>query len=205
LLIEFSGKLTPSPTLIAPETNVEDDATRLRRADNVWRSALPILHGSLGWRYLTKTRGLQIDRLHDLSHALRWHPDIKAVVGLMTGPVTNAPTGIHRTFLNADATKRDKMMLGRQGVVRLSPDEDVLEGLGICEGIEDGLEILLSGWAPVWAATSAGAIERFPALPGIEALTIFRDSDEAGTNAATACAEAWAACGREVRIMDVPK
>ena len=38
-------------------------------------------------------------------------------------------------------------MLGKAGVVRLSSDEDVLEGLGICEGIEDGLAILVSGWA----------------------------------------------------------
>ena len=75
-------------------------------------------------------------------------------------------------------------MLGQQGVVRLSPDEDVLEGLGIVEGIEDSLAILLSGWGPVWAATSAAAIECLPVLPGIEALTIFRDRDDVGKRAA---------------------
>ena len=90
------------------------------------------------------------------------------------------------------------MMLGKQGVVRLSSDEDVLEGLGICEGIEDGLAILVSGWAPVWAATNAGGVERFPVLPGIEALTIFHDKDEAGTRAAELCAQRWASAGREV-------
>ena len=52
--------------------------------------------------------------------------------------------------------------------------------------------------APVWAATSCGAIERFPVLPPIEALTIFIDKDEAGTRAAEACAERWCAIGAEV-------
>ncbi|MGH9549628.1 MAG: toprim domain-containing protein, partial [Terriglobales bacterium] len=86
----------------------------------------------------------------------------------------------------------------RQGVVRLSPDEDIALGLGIAEGIEDALAVLISGWAPGWAATCAGAIERFPVLPGIEALTIFADNDKAGIAAAKACAERWH--GREVYI-----
>jgi hypothetical protein len=107
------------------------------------------------------------------------------------------PCGIHRTFLNADGSKRERKMLGRQGVVRLTPDEDVTHGLGICEGVEDGLAVL-ADWAPVWAATSAGAIERFPVLPGIEFLTIFADNDGPGLRAAQACAERWR--GQEVRI-----
>ena len=89
-------------------------------------------------------------------------------------------------------------MLGKQGVVRLSPDEDALEGLAIAEGVEDGLAIILSGWRPVWAATNAGGVERFPVLPGIEALTIFHDKDEAGARAAELCAQRWASAGREV-------
>ena len=73
-------------------------------------------------------------------------------------------------------------------------------GLGICEGVEDALAILLNGWAPVWAATSAGAIERFPVLPGIESSTVFMDEDAAGIEAAEACAERWALAGREALI-----
>ena len=116
----------------------------------------------------------------------------------MSDPMTGEGVGVHRTFLNPDASKRDRMMLGKQGVVRLSSDEDVLEGLGICEGIEDGLAILASDWGPVWAATNAGGVERFPVLPGIEALTIFHDKDEAGARAAELCAQRWASAGREV-------
>jgi hypothetical protein len=40
-------------------------------------------------------------------------------------------------------------------------------------------------------------------VSGIEALTIFQDEDEAGTKAATACAEVWAEAGREVRFASV--
>lgn len=82
--------------------------------------------------------------------------------------------------------------------MRLSSSEG--EGLGISEGIEDGLAVLLSGWAPVWAATSAGAIARFPVLAGIMALTIFADADEPGIAAARKCAAQWRDAGREVRV-----
>jgi hypothetical protein len=93
-------------------------------------------------------------------------------------------------------------MLGRQGVIRLSPDDDVTLGLGICEGIEDGLAILFSGWRPIWVATSAGAIAKFPVLPAIESLTIFADADAAGTSAAHTCALTWGSAGREVVVED---
>jgi hypothetical protein len=92
-------------------------------------------------------------------------------------------------------------MLGTQGVVRITSDEDVSHGLGICEGIEDGLALLCLGMSPVWAATSAGGIERFPVLSGIEALTIFADNDEAGIAAASKCAERWRAAGRDTFIV----
>ena len=65
------------------------------------------------------------------------------IVALMTDPVTNEPTGIHRTFLNPDGKKIERKMLGRQGVVRITPDEDVTYGLGISEGVEDALAVAL--------------------------------------------------------------
>ena len=93
-------------------------------------------------------------------------------------------------------------MLG--GAIKLSPDEDVTEGLGVCEGIETGLSILAADWAPVWALGTAGNIAAFPVLPGIEALTIFGDNDDhkgsAGEKAAQGCAERWRSAGREVNI-----
>lgn len=171
----------------------------MHRVHNIWRTAVP-LPGTLGEKYFVETRGLPIEKLGDLSHALRWHHDLRAVISLMTAPVTGDVAGIQRTFVNRDASKKERRMLGRWGVVRVSPDENVTQGLGICEGVEDALAILCSGWAPVWATCCAGMMARFPALSGIETLTIFYDRDENGTgrNAAEACAERWYSAGREV-------
>ena len=77
-----------------------------------------------------------------LGHCIRWHPGISAVVALMRDPITGEPCGLHRTFLDANAAKIDRRMIGRQGVVELSPREDVGHGLGLTEGIEDGLAVL---------------------------------------------------------------
>jgi hypothetical protein len=158
---------------------------------------------TLGFKYFTERRGLHVGLL-DLDHVIRFHVGFSAIVALMTGAATGIPTGIHRTFLNPEATRdavkgqKGKMMLGKVGVVRLSPDESITYGLGITEGIEDALAVLLSGWSPVWAATSAGAIKSFPVLPGIDSLTIFQDDDATGGDAANTCAQRWHDAGREV-------
>ena len=175
-----------------------DQRARIEFALQLWEASCPLV-GSLGYKYLKDHRGLRGESLN-LDHALRWHGGINALVGLMTDPVTGDATGIHRTFLNPDGGKRERKMLGKQGVIRLSPNEDVCEGLGLVEGIEDGLAVLLSGWGPIWIATSAGAIERFPVLNGIESLTIFADADAAGMKAAKACASRWKQACHEICI-----
>ena len=179
---------------VAPQPQQDNDAPR--RVANIWRTTTP-LTGTLGEKYFAEVRGL--GPIGDLD-AVRWHKDLRAIVALMTDPVSGAPRGIHRTFLNADGTKRERMMLGNAGVVRLTPDEDVVLGLGIAEGVEDSIAILSSGWAPVWACLSCGGIERLPVLSGIEALTVFHDRDDAGTRAAEACAARWTAAGREAAL-----
>jgi hypothetical protein len=185
----------PSP----PPTGATDDAeARTRAALRIWHEAVPIA-GTPAERYFREHRKLDITRL-DLGHCLRWHAGSRAVVAVMTDSVSGKSIGIHRTFLDADGKKIERKMLGRQGVVRLSPNSEVTLGLGIAEGIEDGLAVLLSGWAPIWVATSAGAIARFPTLHGIEALTIFADADSAGITAANACAARWYSARVDVRV-----
>ena len=197
-------KLLSVTKMVSDRKSLSSDDDEKRRAEyalKLWAQSVP-LPNTLGWRYFTERRELHIGTLDDLSHALRWHDDDAAVIALMTDPISNEPIGIHRTFLNPDGTKRERKMLGKAGVIRLSPDENVTGGLGITEGVEDGLSVLLSGWAPVWAASSAGAISRLPVLSGVECLTIFADCEQVGMNAAIACADRWEAAGRDVAIQE---
>jgi putative DNA primase/helicase len=197
-----SFKCAPSCTL-APT-----DSRNRERALALWAEAVP-LPGTLGEFHLVEHRSIRLSALGDLSHALRWlGGDINAIVALMTDAATAAPRGVQRIYVSAndgrnvktDGGKNLKKMLGNAGVIRITADEDVLEGLAICEGVEDALTILQGGWAPIWAASSAGGIHKFPVLSGIEALTIFRDDDEAGLKAAEACAVRWHGAGREVHL-----
>jgi putative DNA primase/helicase len=180
------------------EATRDDDVARIAKAQRLWQQATSI-RGSLGERYFREHRHLEVTQL-EIDHALRWHGGIRAVIALMTDPMSAAPLGIHRTFLGPDGAKLERKMLGPQGVVRLSPDVAVTIGLGISEGIEDGIAVMLSAWQPVWAATSAGAISKLPVLAGVHALTIFADADEAGLGAAETCRDRWRAAGREAVI-----
>ena len=173
------------------------------------------MSGTLAETYL-RSRGLAWPE----RAPLKFHPAcprgderLPAMVALMTDPVTAQPCGVHRTFLRADGGGKvehgkDKMMIGRAGIIRLVPDDEVTLGLGICEGIETALAIMqLAGWSPVWACGSAGAIAKFPVLAGIETLTIFPDLDDkgAGINAAQECAERWRRAGKELVICRPPQ
>lgn len=180
-------------------------------ARRLWSEAVAA-PGTLVEAYLA-SRGLTLP----WDAPLRFHPScsrggdrLPAMLALMTDPATAEPCGVHRTFLAPDgrgkAPGQAKMMAGHAGVIRLVPDEEVHDGLGLAEGIETALAVMQRiGWRPVWAATSAGGIARFPVLPGIAALTIFADADDggAGMEAARKCGETWSAAA-EVRILAAP-
>jgi phage/plasmid primase-like uncharacterized protein len=182
----------------------ENDQRNVERALSLWAETEP-LPGTIGADYYAR-RGLSADRLE---HAVRFHPRSpfggerhSCVVALLRDVETDEPRGIHRTAITGDGRKIDRKMLGRSGngAVKLTPDADVTMGLGIAEGVETALSVVQSGWTPVWAALSAGSIKQFPVLPGIEHLTIWADHDEAGLNAARACAERWSTSGASATI-----
>ncbi len=175
---------TPEPPPVLARSRGRGGAAHCS-GDGLWRGlwceAVPP-SGSLVEAYL-RTRGLRPPH----GAPLRLHPAcprgagrLPAMLALMTDAATGEACGVHRTFLAPDGNGKAlpgpngegaKMMLGSAGVVRLTPDEDVTLGLGLCEGIETGLALLQRfRHAPVWAAAAAGAIHRFPVLPGIEAL-----------------------------------
>jgi putative DNA primase/helicase len=187
---------------------------RQRRADAIWREADSI-RGTASGTYLRRRCGGLPDEL--LSGAvLRHHPGLlfnseptPALIARFRDLRTDEPRGIHRTFVTPDGHKAGpdaKRMLGpvAGAAIKLTADDMVTTGLGLAEGLETALSVMLTGWRPIWALGSAGAIRSFPRLGGIEALTIFADADEAGWSAAEACGERLAAKGVEVRVLAPP-
>jgi hypothetical protein len=162
----------------------------------LWHKAVPI-PGTLGEQYYTQHRKLPVGRLR-LEHAVRFHPVHRMVVALMTDAVTNEPVGLHRTFLDHNAKKKERKMLGHQGVVRIGGDAN--GELAIAEGVEDAIAITLD-WGPCWAATSASAIKKFPVIENVGRLSIFADADAVGTKAAQECADRWLNAGRAACVI----
>jgi hypothetical protein len=196
----------PTPTENPPESATIDLARRL------WGEALPA-RGTLAETYL-QSRGLALEDIAPL----RFHPRAwrnknygepgPAMLALMTCAETAEPVGTHCTYLAPDGSakaegERVKVMLGRSGVIRLAPFEG--PALGIAEGIETALAVMQrAGWRPVWAATCAGAVGRFPIVPGAESLAIFADADPPGMAAARQAARRWRNARRAARIIAPP-
>jgi hypothetical protein len=223
-----SCSIAPEPTEAEKEARRQRDrrweAELVRRERfverswrNTWVEARPAVESS-EIRTWIRNRGidpaaLELDRLD----ALRWHPRCPlsrerapAMIALMTDAITGDATGIHRSFLTPDGSMKavdvpnTRMFLGRSGIIRLSPDEEVELGLGICEGIETGLSIMAAGWRPVWACGCLGMLQRFPILAGIAALTVFADAEPHEIEGARACAQRWADAEREAFVYVPP-
>ena len=78
-----AAKVAVAGTILPPKIDAADDdlKRRIKTARSLWKASVP-LPNTLGWRYFTERRGLHIGVLGDLSHALRWHEGIRAVVAL---------------------------------------------------------------------------------------------------------------------------
>ncbi len=82
--------------------------------------------------------------------------------------------------------------------IKLDADENVTNGLHVCEGAETGIAGRMLDLRPMWALGSKGAIEAFPVLGGIDCLTILAEPDAEA--AVEKCARRWWEAGREVII-----
>jgi len=203
-------------TLSTDRDNDADDAARTRRVLAIWsETADP--RGTPVWPYLS-ARGIALGELPSRIYTvLRWHPHCPWGTGgvrhgCMVAPWTDATSGepraVHRTAITDAGEKVGRKTLGPNAgcVIRLWPDEEVGRGLVIGEGIETTLaaatRIQHRGTllTPAWATGDAGHLEKFPVLPGIEALTVLVDHDEngRGQRATAECARRWTAAGREV-------
>jgi putative DNA primase/helicase len=198
-------------TVKRPKPVREDDSERSRRALAIWADGRPI-DGTPATAYLLRRR-IDLQKLPNLHHALRFHPRCPwaggthgAMVAVYTDILTGEPRAIHRTAITPAGEKSGRKMLGpaKGCAIRLSPDEAVGEGLALGEGLETSLSLLAAGWSPTWACGSAGGVSAFPVIRGIESLTIFADDDDAGISAAKACRKRWQAEGWECNIILPP-
>jgi len=189
----------------APARDDENKARGLQ----LWDAARPIA-GTLAARYLADIRRVDLDALPaDINCVLRFHPCCPfgpgakhpCLLALMRDPVGNEPTGIHRTALTLDARKIDRRMLGPSGVVKLWPAGKLLVlGEGLETVLAAATRILYHGapLQPAWSALSAGGINRFPVIAGVEHLILLVDHDHNGEGQAVAeaCKRRLAQAGR---------
>jgi len=191
-----SGTDRQNPAPNGPERNYRDLAL------GIWRSAEPLM-GSPAAIYLTQ-RGLPVAPALGVA---RFHPACPrgrdrqgALIVLMRSIHDGVPCAIQRIFLTGDYRKDGKpMMLGPAGsaAMKLAP---MGPRLTICEGFETALGLHANGFAPVWALGSAGAIERFPLIAGIDELIIGADHDPVGLKSAEVCLRRWRARARIKKI-----
>jgi hypothetical protein len=172
-----------------------------------WSEAISAKGTIVETHYLTSRRLELPDRYEEV---LRFHPSCPfgpgtrqpCMVALYRDIRSNEPKAIHRTALTPEGTKIDRKVMGPKAgcAIKLTPDEDVTEGLTIAEGIETALAGMALNFRPAWALGDAGEVAKFPVLSGIECLTILVDNDASGTGQASAleCSRRWTSAGREV-------
>jgi putative DNA primase/helicase len=178
--------------------------------------------GTPGEAYLRDVRHIDTLALADVierTDVIGWNPSVYfnepghklhgqrlgCVIAKMTDAKTATATrAISRTYIhNGRKIGKAKTLGAPTGVVRLTLDEDVLEGLHLAEGLESSLAAMAIGFRPMWSTGSTSLLAKFPILGGIAALTIFADHDEsgAGEKAAREAEARWSAAGRQVRIL----
>jgi hypothetical protein len=221
----LTGERAPAPSRPAPAAtdaprDDDRDARDLIFAKSIMLGMRSII-GTPGETYLRDVRKIETRAIEDVlerTDAIGWHPSVLfrkeghpldgkrlgAIIAVMTDVITAAPTGaISRTYLHEGLKIGKAKTLGKPaGIIRLSEDADVLEGLHLAEGLESALSAMSKGLRPMWATGSTALMRSFPLLGGIEALTIIADHDAngAGERAAAAVASRWREAGKEARV-----
>jgi hypothetical protein len=195
----------------------EKAADRRATARWLWLNSRP-LAGTIAERYLRDVRGIA----GTLPGTLRFKPAtadhppaLIAAFGIPTEPAPSVLAiahtqveGVHLTRLLPDGLGKDehgpsKIMIAKSlgWPIVLAPLNDG-GGLGIVEGIEDGLSVATATGLGVWVAGSASRLpalaERVPSHA--ESITIFGHDDDAGHNGARALAAKLRERGLEVAV-----
>jgi len=211
----ISCSIRTQPEQATKQLNEEAERKRkINSARAAWERRRPIT-GTVADHYL-RLRGLAIDE--DLSHYMGFDPEaywreipnnpasallrVPCLLAIYRDIQSDEIIAVQKTRLANDASKIGRRFNGcpKGAVIKIDADENVTIGLGLGEGLETCLSARAFGFRPVWAAGSTGAIETFPVLGGIEALTLFLEHDENGANARAVdiCTRRWLAAGKQV-------
>ena len=155
---------------------------RISKAESIWKETIP-LDGTLAQTYLN-SRDIEC-----WSEDIRFHPNLyfsqtKSDIPSMVCAIRRNGqfVGIHRTYLDADGNKLNKMMLGdcKGGSVYLGGAGDPIT---ISEGVENGLscrQMLTSKIGTFLAAMSASNLGNFKLPSKPTTLIIAADDDHIG-------------------------
>jgi hypothetical protein len=197
-------------------------AKRLSTALWLWSNRKPII-GSIAERYLRDVRGYGgpvPTTLGFLPERGAYPAAMIAAFGLahevepgVIAIADSAITGLHLTRLKPDGSgkaefedpdENAKIMIGFSAgsPIVLAPPNELL-GLGVTEGIEDGLSVHQSTTLGVWAA---GCASRLPALAAavpsyIDCTSVVSDDDNDGRRHATELARGLRARNLDIRLI----
>ncbi len=187
----------PRLHIVHAQSKRDDDEGRINFARSIWNAGIDP-RDTAAEAYLA-SRLLFLPP--ELSGAvLRFHPAcpweggyLPCLIAAFRDITGNAVTGIHRIRLDQPDLwpKAERKMLGpvAGSAVKLDP---VGKALVIGEGIETAVAARQLGFSPVWAVGSAGAIEKFGPVDGVNRLVILGENDNgANRKAAAACCLRW--------------
>ena len=215
-LLDGSDAFRPVGEVLRAERLASERAYRLKRsrqARDLWNAARP-LQGTPAETYL-RARGIVCALAPSLRYVKNcWHCSAvrrPALVSYVTVPANHYDFAVHRTYVTEDGLRKasiapNKAMLGpvAGGGVALSAGHGPLV---VCEGIETGLSLLsgiLDQPARVWAALSAGGLERLILPDSRGDLIIASDGDAVGRKAAETLATRAYGLGWRIALMPAP-
>jgi hypothetical protein len=209
----LSASVMPQPAAQNLELD-ENAVAKLARVRRLWSDAVDP-RGTIAEKYLA-SRGLVLE--DDIAGSvLRFHPAapwleddeitivrVLAMLAVFRDVITDEICGVQVWRLSPKATKLARKMRGfcGRGAIKLDPCAHITHGLTLGEGLETTLTGRQVGLRPAWALGSAGAIAKFPVLPGIDALTLLAETMDGCTNkrAVERCGCCWEEAGREVFV-----
>lgn len=179
-----------------PKRQQTDDG-KLGACKRIWQESRLVTQGDPVSQYLRRRR------IEMAPSCIRFHPEL--TYRHDDGTVTRHPAmlakvqdadgsgvAIHRTYLTTDGQKANVPTV-KKVIGSLPPSSAVRliepgANLGVTEGIETALCAAARFSIPVWAAISAGGLERWTPPAGTEYVTVLGDNDTSYTGQAAAFA-----------------